>query len=64
MQFVATVKDRITGHIVTVVTNHWDEAVKWARNRTEDGLAVIRDQRTGQQYWLTLSDERVAWVYA
>lgn len=64
MQFVVTVKDRFSGHIVTVFTDTWDEAVRWARSHTEDGLAVIRDQRTGQKYWLTLSDERTIWVYA
>lgn len=64
MQFIVTVRDAFTDRIVTKVMDDWHRCIEWAKARSIDGLAVIRDQRIDEEYWLDLSDPMIEWMYA
>lgn len=64
MQFVVTVRDAFAGRIVTKVMDDWRRCIGWAKAHSIDGLAVIRDQRIDEEYWLDLSDPMIEWMYA
>lgn len=43
--FVVTVPDQFARHLVTKVMDDWHQAVRWARQHSADGCALIRDQQ-------------------
>lgn len=62
--FVVTVSDLFTESLITKVIEDWHQAVRWARQRSIDGYALIRDQRTGREFFIeNIFDPELDWMY-
>lgn len=62
--FVVTVSDLFTDHLVTKMMDDWHHVIRWARQHSVDGCAVIRDQRIDKEYWITdISNPKLDWMY-
>lgn len=62
--FVVTVPDSFARHLVTKVMGDWHQAVRWARQHSVDGCALIKDQQVNREFFTeNVSDPLLDWMY-